>query len=69
MTTREREVLVYIAEGLSNKEMAERLHISPRTVETYRERLMRKLDIHTIAGLTRFAVAQGLTTIPELAVV
>jgi len=69
LTTREREVLVYIAEGLSNKEMAERLHISPRTVETYRERLMRKLDIHTIAGLTRFAVAQGLTTIPELAVV
>jgi len=67
LTNREREVLVHIAEGFSNKETADRLHISPRTVETYRERLMRKLDIHSIAGLTRFAVAKGLTTVPELA--
>ncbi len=48
--------------------MADRLCISSRTVETYRDRLMRKLDIHTIAGLTRFAVARGLTTVPELAI-
>jgi len=68
LTNREREVLVHIAEGFSNKEMADRLHISPRTVETYRDRLMRKLDIHTVAGLTRFAVARGLTTVPELAI-
>jgi DNA-binding NarL/FixJ family response regulator len=67
LTNREREVLTYIAEGLCNKEIACRLNIGTRTVETHRERLMRKLDIHSIAGLTRFAVAKGLVTMPELA--
>ena len=68
LTNREREVLVWIAEGLSNKEIACRFNIGTRTVETHRERLMRKLDIHSIAGLTRFAVAKGLITIPGLAI-
>ena len=67
LTTREREVLTHIAEGLCNKEIGCRLNIGTRTVETHRERLMRKLDIHSIAGLTRFAIAKGLITVPELA--
>jgi DNA-binding NarL/FixJ family response regulator len=67
LTNREREVLTHIAEGLCNKEIACRLNIGTRTVETHRERLMRKLDIHSIAGLTRFAVAKGLIIMPELA--
>jgi len=64
LTNREREVLLHIAEGLYNKEIACRLNIGTRTVETHRERLMRKLGIHSIAGLTRFAVAKGLVTMP-----
>src|SRR5205807_2555791 len=57
LTPREKEVLTRIAEGLSNKEIAGRLDVGVRTVETHRERLMRKLDIHNVAGLTKFAVA------------
>jgi two-component system nitrate/nitrite response regulator NarL len=67
LTAREREVLTHIAEGLCNKEIACLLDIGTRTVETHRERLMRKLNIHSIAGLTRFAVAKRLITMPELA--
>ena len=67
LTAREREVLTHIADGFCNKEIACRLNIGTRTVETHRERLMRKLDIHSIAGLTRFAVAKGLITVPGLA--
>lgn len=65
LTNREREVLGFIADGLCNKEIASRLNIGTRTVETHRERLMRKLDIHTIAGLTKYAVATGLITVPQ----
>jgi DNA-binding NarL/FixJ family response regulator len=68
LTCREREVLTQIAEGLCNKEIACRLNIGTRTVETHRERLMRKLNIHSIAGLTRFAIAKGLIHLPEAAV-
>jgi DNA-binding NarL/FixJ family response regulator len=68
LSNREREVLKHIADGLCNKEIACRLNIGTRTVETHRERLMRKLNIHSVAGLTRFAVAKGLVTMPELAV-
>ena len=60
LSNREREVCARIAEGLSNKEIAHALGISLRTVETHRERLMHKLDIHTVAGLTQFVVAEGL---------
>jgi two-component system, NarL family, nitrate/nitrite response regulator NarL len=66
LTHREREVLTQIAEGLCNKEIGCRLNIGTRTVETHRERLMRKLNIHSIAGLTRFAIAEGLVSVPEL---
>jgi two-component system, NarL family, nitrate/nitrite response regulator NarL len=57
---REREVLILIAEGNSNKEIAIQLGVSVRTVETHRERIMRKLRIHTVAGLTKFAISRGL---------
>jgi DNA-binding NarL/FixJ family response regulator len=60
LTSREREVLVKIADGLSNKEIANELGVGVRTVETHRERLMRKLNVHNAAGLTRFAIAKGL---------
>lgn len=63
LTNREREVLIHIADGLSNKEIACQLNLGVRTVETHRERIMRKLDIHSIAGLTRFAIANGLVTL------
>jgi two-component system, NarL family, response regulator LiaR len=60
LTAREREVLVGIAGGRTSKEIARQLDLSPRTVESYRENLMRKLEIRTVAGLTRFAVEEGL---------
>jgi len=65
ITSREREVLVAIAEGLSNKEIACRLGVGVRTVETHRERIMRKLDIHSIAGLTKYALAKGFISLPK----
>jgi len=68
LTNREREVLIHIAEGESNKVIAVQLKIGVRTVETHRERIMRKLDIHSIAGLTRFAIEQGMVAMmsPQL---
>jgi two-component system nitrate/nitrite response regulator NarL len=65
LTIREREVLSRIADGLSNKEIAMCLGVGVRTVETHRERVMRKLNIHSIAGLTKYAVAKGLVTLRE----
>lgn len=62
LAPREREVLGGIAAGETSREIAGRLGLSPRTVETYRENLMRKLDIRTVAGLTRFALDAGLVT-------
>ncbi len=64
LTEREREVLSLIAEGLLNKQIADRLGIGVRTIETHRERIMRKLDIHTVAGLTKYAIARGMTSMP-----
>lgn len=60
LTGRELEVLRGIAGGLSNKQIAAGLGISRRTVESHRESLMRKLEIRTVAGLTRFALEEGL---------
>jgi DNA-binding NarL/FixJ family response regulator len=60
LTARETEVLLLVADGLTNREIAEKLEISPRTVETHRERLMTKLRIRTVAGLTRLVVEEGL---------
>lgn len=59
LSHREREILILIAEGLSSSEIAKHLCISERTVGTHRERIMKKLNIHTVAGLTKYAVARG----------
>ena len=63
LSDREREVLVQIAQGRSNKEIAAQLGVSVRTVETHRERTMRKLEIRSVAGLTKFALAHGLISL------
>ncbi len=62
LTAREREVLVGIALGRTNKEIASELGISHRTVETHRESLMRKLGVRTVAGLTKLALETGLVS-------
>lgn len=61
LTRREKEVLALITDGLLNKEIAQQLFISVRTVETHRERIMKKLKIRSVAGLTKYAIAEGLT--------
>ena len=63
LTDREREVLQLMAEGKSTKQIALKLHISVKTVETHRRQIMNKLDIHTIAELTKYAVRKGLTSL------
>lgn len=60
LTEREIEILKYIAEGLSNKEIGDKLFISHRTVDTHRTNLMQKLGVHNIAGLVRTAIQAGL---------
>lgn len=60
LSSRQREILQLIAEGHSTKEMAFRLKLSAKTVETHRAQLMERLDIHDIAGLVRFAMKSGL---------
>ena len=62
LSAREREVLVEIAKGATSKEIAGRFGISPRTVESHREALTRKLGIRGVAGLTRLAIDLGLIT-------
>lgn len=60
LSSREMEVLQLVAEGKANKETAEQLHISIKTVEKHRQSLMEKLNIHDTAGLTRHAIATGI---------
>ncbi|SRR6056297_120139 len=60
---REREVLRLLAEGLSAPQIAATLHIAPTTVETHRRNIMRKLDLHNVVELTRYAIREGLTTL------
>ncbi len=63
LTPRQREVLQLLAEGRSTKQIASRLHVSVKTVETHRRQIMTKLDIHSIAELTKYAVREGLTSL------
>jgi DNA-binding NarL/FixJ family response regulator len=63
LSAREREVLQLIAEGKSSTEIAKVLHISARTVDTHRHNIMEKLEIHSIAGLTRFAIRHGVCSV------
>src|SRR5215475_11053326 len=60
LTSREAEVLQLIAEGFSNKQIAAELSISIKTVEKHRQQVMNKLNIHDVAGLTRYAISKGL---------
>lgn len=60
LTSREAEVLQLIAEGSSNKQIAAELAISIKTVEKHRQQVMNKLNIHDVAGLTRYAISKGL---------
>lgn len=61
LSPREREILQMIAEGKNTKEIAARLQISVKTVETHRKQVMDKLDLHTIAELVKYAIKEGLT--------
>lgn len=61
LSTREREVLQLIAEGHSTKEIAFALEVSIKTIETHRQQIMKKLNLHSVAALTRFAIREGLT--------
>jgi two-component system response regulator NreC len=63
LSPREREVLQLTAEGLATKQVAARLSVSVKTVETHRRNLMEKLDIHSVAELTKYAIVEGLTTV------
>jgi len=63
LSQREREILQGVAEGHSSVSIAARLNLSPKTVDTYRSRLMQKLEIHDVAGLVKFAILHGLTTL------
>lgn len=65
LTPRQREVLQLIATGQSTKEIARKLDLSIKTVETHRTQLMKQLDIHEIAGLVRFAIRAGLVSATE----
>jgi two-component system response regulator NreC len=63
LSDRERQVLQLIAEGNSTKEIAYKLHVSVKTIESHRQNIMTKLRIHNLAGLTKFAVREGLTSL------
>jgi DNA-binding NarL/FixJ family response regulator len=63
LSKRERQVLQLVVEGKTSAYIAERLFLSPKTVETYRSRIMQKLNIHDIPSLVKFAIQHGLTTI------
>lgn len=65
LTVREREVLQPLTEGQSAKQIARSLDISNKTVETYRKNIMDKLNIHSIAELTKFAVREGITSLDK----
>lgn len=63
LTDREREVLQMVAEGKSTKEIASDIHVSVKTVETHRRNIGEKLDLHSVAELTKYAIREGLTSL------
>ncbi|MBM3786553.1 MAG: response regulator transcription factor [Acidobacteria bacterium] len=64
LSAREHQVFLMLVEGLRAKEIAARLAVSPKTIDTYRSSMMRKLDIHDVAGLVKFAIHRRLTPAP-----
>ena len=65
LSERERQVLQLMAEGVKTRDIAEELHISVKTVETYRGSIMKKLNLYSVAELTKFAVREGLTPLEK----
>jgi DNA-binding NarL/FixJ family response regulator len=65
LSRREMEVFTYLVKGMRAKDIAELLRISPKTVDTYRASLMRKLNVHDIVGLVKFAIERNLTSTSE----
>ena len=65
LTPREREVLQLLAEGKNTKEIASALNVSVKTVETHRAQIMERLDLHSVAELTKFAIREGLTSLED----
>ena len=63
LTEREREVLQLVAEGRSNREIADLLHISIKTIESHRSNIMDKLDLHNVADLIKYALRKGIITL------
>src|SRR5262249_23308658 len=63
LTTREREIIQLLAEGKSNKEVAEQLAISVRTAECHRRNIMHKLDLHSMSGLIRYAIRNNIVQV------
>jgi two-component system, NarL family, response regulator NreC len=63
LTDREREVLQLTAEGKSTKEIAGEMGVSVKTVETHRRNIMEKLDLHSVAELTKYAIREGITSL------
>jgi DNA-binding NarL/FixJ family response regulator len=65
LTPRQQEVLQFLGEGLSTKDIAGKLQVSSRTIESYRAQLMKRLEIHDLAGLIRYAIRMGLVSTDE----
>jgi len=63
LSPREREILQLVAEGKTSQEIAVRLSISPKTVDTYRSRLMGKIGVEDMAGLIKFAIQHGVISL------
>jgi len=63
LTSREREILQLVAEGVKSEEIAERLFVSVKTVSSHRRAIMQKLNLHSVAALTRFAIREGLVSL------
>jgi DNA-binding NarL/FixJ family response regulator len=65
LSSKEREVLQLLAEGKTTKEIADILSVSPKTVETHRMHFMEKLNLHTVAELTKYAIRAGITQLEK----
>ncbi|MHC4710569.1 MAG: LuxR C-terminal-related transcriptional regulator, partial [Planctomycetota bacterium] len=65
LTPREREVLQLLAEGQTTKQIAAQLHVSAKTVETHRMHIMDRLELHSVAELTKYAIREGLTSLDD----
>jgi two-component system, NarL family, response regulator NreC len=63
LTEREKSVVKLLADGYANEEAAEKLGLSRRTVEAHRARIMLKLNIHTLPGLVKYSIKEGITTV------